>query len=492
MKILVMDDNRKDNDRLKKWLEEEGSQVEVCNSGQDGDAALAERGSSFIVAFVSWDMRGAYNGQELMARHRRNLPELKIVVMSHELAFNVAATARGLGANELLSKPLDRDRVTACFKSLSAPPKMGAVYIDKLRETIKGESQSLMRMLEDVARAIAATHLGVLIIGETGTGKELIARSIHQHSPRARRLFVPINCGALPEPLLEAELFGYVRGAFTGAVADRKGLWEEAEEGTLFLDEIGDTSQAMQVKLLRALQEKEIRRVGSAHAIPANARVVAATNKDLVTAVNKGVFREDLYYRLAQLIIRVPPLRERQGDVPILSRQFLDSCRGERDIYFGSETSAILNDYPYPGNIRQLENIISAAVAKLDEREKEIRPQHLPVEDMVELLKRLLTPEEAVAAAPATSPSEEHAEFDGGQAFFPEAWLKLPIHEAKEKVVRAFNFIYFKSLLEKHHYVKARVAHEAGIDRKTLNQHLEKAGLPTKKSKRSPPGDMEE
>ena len=493
MKILVVDDNRKDTDRLKKWLEEEGWQIEVWNSGQDGDVALAERGSSFIVALVSWDMRGAYNGQELLAKHRRNLPELKIVVMSHELAFNVAATAKRLGANELLSKPLDRDRVMARFNSLSAPPKMATLYINKLRETIKGGSQALMRMLEDVARAITATHLGVLIIGETGTGKELIAEAIHKYgTPAGAPDILSVNIGKIAPTLVEGELFGYLPGAFTDARQLHKGFLEAAGQGTLFLDEIGDASLEVQIKLLRVIEAKRFRRLGSTHELPFSARLICATNRNLALAVNTGEFREDFYHRIAQLIIRVPPLCERLEDVPILAQHFLDDHSGKSNINISAETLSILNDYPYPGNIRQLKNIVLAAAAQLGEHENEIRPLHLNLDDMEKLRRPTWVPDAGGAAVPAIASSEAHADFDGDQLYFPEALLKLPILEAEEKVVRALNVAYFKRLLDKHHHVKTRVADEAGIDRKTLNQRLEKTGLSTKKSKRSPHGNVEE
>ncbi len=492
MKILVVDDNLKDTERLSKWLAEEGAQVEVCHSGKGGDAALAERGADFAAVLVSWDMPGTHNGQELLARHRRNLPELKIVVMSHDLDITVAARAHRLGADDFLRKPLASKQIMACLNSLCAPPKMAPAFINELRGTIRGESQALMRMLDEVARAITTTDLGVLIIGETGTGKELIAQAIHKYGAPAGSLIIPVNISASAPTVVEDALFGHERFAFTDAKEPRKGFLEEAGQGTLFLDEIGELSLDVQIKLLRVLQEKLFNRLGSTHALPFKARLICATNRDLATAVNEGKIRGDFYHRIAELTIHVPPLRDRQGDLPLLLQHFLDSYRGQRNISFTNETLSILNNYHYPGNIRELIKIVRAALAKCGEHENEIRPRHLNLKDMATLHGPGWSPDAAGTAVPAAAPSEARADFDGAQVSFPVAWLKLPIKEAEEKIVKAFDFVYLKRLLEKHRYIKKRVADEAGIDRKTLDQRLEEAGLSTKESERSPLGDEEE
>jgi transcriptional regulator with PAS, ATPase and Fis domain len=219
----------------------------------------------------------------------------------------------------------------------------------------------------------------VLVSGESGTGKELVARAIHAHSPRSARPFVAVNCGALAETLLEAELFGHLRGAFTGAVADKKGLFEEAEGGSIFLDEIGETSPALQVKLLRALQEGEIRRVGSTRALRVDARIIAATNRDLEREVRAGRFREDLYYRLSVITLRVPPLRERREDIPLLARYFLrraGEMTGKRAALSDAALAALKN-YDWTGNVRELENTIEHAV--LHSRGVVIAADDLPV-----------------------------------------------------------------------------------------------------------------
>jgi DNA-binding NtrC family response regulator len=236
----------------------------------------------------------------------------------------------------------------------------------------------MIELYKEIAR-LAPSRSTVLVVGESGTGKELVARSIHKHGPRAARTFVAVNCGAFTETLLESELFGYTRGAFTGATSDRKGLWEEAEGGTLFLDEVGETSPAMQVKLLRALQEGEIRRVGSTRPVIVDARVVAATNRDLEREVASGRFREDLYYRLSVVTLSVPALRERRGDVPLLAERFLRAASenaGRGRLRLSEEALGRLVAYDWPGNVRELESAVEYAA--LHARGAEVAAEDLP------------------------------------------------------------------------------------------------------------------
>jgi transcriptional regulator with GAF, ATPase, and Fis domain len=261
----------------------------------------------------------------------------------------------------------------------SAEEKLSSRYE---RAGLVGRAPVMIELYKEIAR-VAPSRATVLVVGESGTGKELVARSIHKHSPRAARAFVPVNCGAFTETLLESELFGYVRGAFTGANSDRRGLWEEADGGTLFLDEIGETSPAMQVKLLRSLQEGEIRRVGSARPVIVDARVVAATNRDLEKEVKAGRFREDLFYRLGVVTLRVPPLRERPGDIPLLAERFLRAAsehRGEGAgrgrLRFSEEALNRLVAYDWPGNVRELESAVEYAA--LHARGAEVAAEDLP------------------------------------------------------------------------------------------------------------------
>ena len=308
-----------------------------------------------------------------------------------------------------------------------------------------GRSPAMLELYKEIAR-VAGARSTVLIIGESGTGKELVARSIHQHSDRASRPFVPVNCGALTETLLEAELFGHVRGAFTGAVADHKGLWEEAEGGTLFLDEIGETSTALQVKLLRALQEGEIRRVGASRPVRVDARVVAATNCDLDKEVAAGRFREDLFYRLNVFTLRPPTLRERRSDIPLLAERFLRASRDNvgRPLSFLEETVKVLVAYDWPGNVRELESAVEYAALRA--RGAEVAPEDLPPK---------LQSEEALAAA--RSP-------------LAALYDDLPLLEELERR-------YLLHVLKVVGGNRTRAAEVMGIDRRTLYRMAERFGV---------------
>ena len=304
----------------------------------------------------------------------------------------------------------------------------------------------MIGLYKEIAR-VAPTRSTVLIVGESGTGKELVARSIHQHSTRSSGPFVAINCGALTETLLEAELFGHVRGAFTGAVGDRKGLWEEASGGTLFLDEIGETSPAFQVKLLRALQESEIRRVGASKATQVDARVVAATNRNLEREVKAGKFREDLFYRLSVVTLRVPALSERRTDIPLLAERFLKMVlarEGLKHLTLSAETVRTLVAYDWPGNVRELESAIEYAV--LHAHGHEIVPEELP--------EKLQT---AQVRAAARSPLS---------ALFED----LPTIDELERR-------YLLYILEVAGGNRTRAAEILGVDRRTLYRMVERFGI---------------
>ncbi|MEP7337122.1 MAG: sigma-54 dependent transcriptional regulator [Acidobacteriota bacterium] len=478
MNILIVDDNPKDTERLNRWLGDKADAIEICSSGKEADAILAEKGSEFNLALVSWDMEGAHNGRELIARHRKNLSELRFVVMSHSLTAGIATLAHRLGVTDFLEKPLDSDEVAACVNSLIATEQPEIPFLAEMQCEIVGESKSLMDTLRLVSRAILAPKINVLIIGEPGTGKELIAQAIHRLGTAAKGRIISVHLGSIPSGLVADAIFGHEPGAFDGAKTRRKGCLEEADKGTLFLDEVGELPMQVQVELLRALQERKFQRLGANSETAFDTRLVCATNRDLATAVRAGTFRSDFYHRIRGLTIHLPPLRERRGDVPILLDHFLERARGQRQVSFARSTLSILTSYPYPGNIRELEKMVGEALTKCDG--DRILPHHLNLKDMGTLLE----PEAEDAIIPNTAQPEvptPPAETETIQLPFPASWLKLPLREAERKIIEAFNLVYLTPLQNEHRYNKSRMAEVAGIDRKTLDQHLKKAGLEVKK-----------
>jgi DNA-binding NtrC family response regulator len=299
-------------------------------------------------------------------------PTIPFIVLTAYGTIDSAVAAMKEGAYDYLTKPINNDEIKLTVKKALELHRLtreverlrGQIEIESDFKNIIGHSRK-MRSLFRLIKLVANSSTTILIHGESGTGKELIARAIHYNSPRRDRPFVTIDCGALPETLLESELFGHVRGSFTGAISNKKGLFEEAHGGTLLLDEIGDTTLAFQSKLLRVLQESEIRPVGSNKSIKVDGRVVAATNKDLRECVEKKIFREDLYYRLAVVPVVIPPLRERKEDIPLLVDHFIKKyCEQNRlaPKQVSAQVMKILIDYPWRGNVRELENVIERAV----------------------------------------------------------------------------------------------------------------------------------
>jgi DNA-binding NtrC family response regulator len=314
------------------------------------------------------------SGLDVTRIAHQKYPSLPIIVMTAFGSIETAVEAIHEGAFDFISKPMNLEELKKTVsralaqRTLQRPAKMSNGRDDENPQQlgkIIGKSPAMLEVYKAVARA-APTKSTVLILGESGTGKELIARAVHQHSPRANRRFVAVDCGALTETILESELFGHVRGAFTGALADKKGVFEEAQGGTCFLDEIGGISANMQARLLRVLQEHEIRRVGGKDWVKVDVRVVAATNHNLEEAVGRGEFRQDLYYRLNVVAIRLPPLRERAEDIPLLARHFLQHYSqetGKSIMGLSDKAMELLCAYSWPGNIRELENAIEQAVA---------------------------------------------------------------------------------------------------------------------------------
>jgi DNA-binding NtrC family response regulator len=379
--ILVVDDDQDSCELLREIFSAEGWEVDTALTPSQAFSLAEKEKIDLVVSDVN--LEANQSGLDLLKDLRMQCP---VILVTGFGTLDSAVEAAREGAWDFISKPFKVQEVVATARRAlehdqnSSVVSRGAEQLSARYEEggLLGRSPAMIGLYKEIAR-VAPTRSTILIVGESGAGKELVARSIHQHSTRSGGSFVAINCGALTETLLEAELFGHVRGAFTGAVSDRKGLWEEAAGGTLFLDEVGETSTAFQVKLLRALQEGEIRRVGASRAIQVDARILAATNRDLDQDVKAGKFREDLFYRLSVVTLRVPALKERRTDIPLLAERFLATVI-EREkhapLTLSEETVRTLVAYGWPGNVRELESAIEYGV--LHARGHEIVPEDLP------------------------------------------------------------------------------------------------------------------
>ncbi len=361
--ILVVDDELSMRQFLKILLEKEGYEIALA---ADGPSALEQaRQRQFDLAISDIRMPGM-NGLELLAELKNDCPDLPVIMITAFASPEDAVTAMKNGAFDYITKPFNVEEIKGVIRSATARKNAGVTtpVEDEFPEII-GQSPEMLKIF-DLIKRIAPTPANVLIYGESGTGKELVAKAIHNHSRVADRPFVPITCSAIPESLLESELFGHVKGSFTGAIADKAGLFQQADGGTAFLDEIGELTPIIQTKLLRVLQEREFMPVGSTRTRQVNVRIIAATNRILEEEIMSGRFREDLYYRLAVVPIRVPPLRERKGDVPRLVEHFLKKYSrllGKEVQTISSYGMEVLMQYDFPGNVRELENIIERGVA---------------------------------------------------------------------------------------------------------------------------------
>jgi DNA-binding NtrC family response regulator len=362
-RILVVDDDRETCRFMEELLAETGRTIETTQSPERA-LALAREGH-FDVVVSDINLGGELSGLDVLRAYKRADPSIEVILVSGFGTLDTAIQAVRAGAFDYVSKPFDIAQVKQIVsRALRRRAEAGAspepaVEPEAAPDELIGRSGAMLALYKQIAQA---THdeAPVLVTGETGTGKELVARAIHRHGRRSARPFVPLNCGALPETLLESELFGHTRGAFTGAVSDQKGLFEQAHFGTIFLDEIGETSPAVQVRLLRAIELGEVRPVGASGVKTVDVRVIAATHRDLERAVSEGAFRQDLFYRLNVLHVRVPALRERREDIPLLARHFLRvACERRRlAASFAPAALAALAAYSWPGNVRQLENTV--------------------------------------------------------------------------------------------------------------------------------------
>jgi len=456
MRALVIDDDDLVRDNVAEVLRADGWEV-----SEAGTAELALQMSHDAPwALVFCDVRlggeGSPDGFAILRRFTEEQPQAKIVLMTGHGSAAGALDAVSLGAYDYLMKPFENQEVLAISGTVrrglerqSRGPSTSeraalSVYTSDI--DLIGRSAAFVELMKLVGR-VAATNLPILILGESGTGKEVVARAIHRRSKRASEPFVAVNCGAIPAELIESEMFGHVRGSFTGATSDRRGLWQEADGGTIFLDEITETTPAFQVKLLRALQEGEIRRVGSNHNLKIDVRAIAATNRDIERETREGRFRQDLLFRLNAVTLLLPPLRDRREDIMPLARHFASRLvpPGGRPLSFTPEAVATLERYEWPGNIRELENSVVRAAALCDQV---IRPQDLP--------ERVRGPRPADDLCPAPAPAAHDDEM-------------LTLAEVEERHVAR--------VLAHTGGNKQAAARALGIDRTTLQRMLKRYNL---------------
>jgi two-component system nitrogen regulation response regulator NtrX len=399
--VLVVDDEAGVRSSLAGILGDEGYSVHAVESGERALEALEARRYDLVLLDV-W--LPGQDGLEVLRRIRERDAELPVLVVSGHGTIETAVKAVRLGAQDFVEKPLSLEKTLVAVRNALRQRKLEA-ELRELRErwgeryTMVGESAALRRLRAEIAQA-APSNGRVLIFGENGTGKELVARQIHAQSHRAAMPFVEVNCAAIPEELIESELFGHTKGAFTGALAARKGKFELADGGTLFLDEIADMSLKTQAKVLRALQEQRIEPVGGSGGTAVDVRVIAATNKDLDLEIRAGRFRDDLYFRLNVIPFHVPPLRERREDIPLLARHFLRTLsaeHGRRPREIAEEALGQLARLPWPGNVRELRNIVERLVIMTPGERIELR--HLPA-------SLVSAPGAETAASPARGPGD--------------------------------------------------------------------------------------
>src|SRR6266571_4671114 len=387
--VLIVDDELSMRQFLTHLFQREGHSLRDAQNGRDAMAILREHQIDIVISDIKMPDMG---GIELLRAARELRPDLEFIMMTAFANVDAAREAFLLGAFDFIQKPFDNDLlkeiVARALQKISLVKEKQALQ-DENKALIKGQRargkldniigrsermQAVYQMIETVSEVQST----VLITGESGTGKELVARAIHDLSPRANKPFISFNCGAFTETLLESELFGYVKGSFTGATANLKGLFDAADQGTIFLDEIGEMSAAMQVKLLRVLQERKVRPVGAHGEIEVNTRVIAATNRDLAALVKEGVFREDLFYRISVIPIELPPLRDRGPDIADLAEHFIGKYCAQtgRPLSISGQSMRLLEAYSWPGNVRELEHTIERAVAL--EKTDTIQPERLP------------------------------------------------------------------------------------------------------------------
>jgi DNA-binding NtrC family response regulator len=382
-RLLLIEDEGTLRESLKRVFLREEYEVDAADSAEQALKMMDGRIYDLIISDI---ILPGMNGIELLKKCREQNAEQIVIIITAYASLETAVEALRAGAYDYIVKPIIHEEIKRIVRNALRERSLrteNAILKKQIEERydfekIVGESRVITDLIEEVKK-VADARSNVLILGETGTGKELFARAIHFNGSRRNNPFVPINCSAIPENLMESELFGYIKGAFTGAVGSKRGLFEEADGGTIFLDEIGDLNLSLQAKLLRVIDDHEIRPLGGVQARKVDIRFITATNRDLVRAVREGLFREDLFFRINVMTLKLPPLRERKEDIIILARHFLDRYAGEigKSVKFIDDaTFKLLTDYYWPGNVRELQNIIERAVLITDNNT--IFPEHLP------------------------------------------------------------------------------------------------------------------
>jgi two-component system nitrogen regulation response regulator NtrX len=448
-RILVIDDETAIRDSMRMILEYEGYEVLSAPGGQEG-IALVERESPDLV-FLDIKMPGM-DGLETLSRIKAVSDTIPVVIISGHGTVSTAVEATKLGAFDFLEKPLATERVLLTTRNALDQRRLidenrSFRRVVEVRQQMIGNSPVVRQIVDDVKRA-APTNATVLIRGESGVGKELIARMIHRNSLRSRERFIQVNCAAIPDELIESELFGHEKGSFTGATEKQIGKFEQADRGTIFLDEVGDMSLKTQAKVLRVLQEGEVERVGSARTLKVDVRVIAATNKDLDAEIEKGTFREDLYFRLSVIPISVPPLRERASDIPALVRHFADLFSRDNNLRpkrFTEPAMDLLQHYRWKGNIRELRNTVERLIIMTPGDTIDLAD--LP--DPIRFDQRASTPDNAVERTPGT------------------------LREFKEAAERA----YLVQRLREHGWNISKTAEVIGTPRSNLYKKLEQYNI---------------
>ena len=457
-KILVVDDEMIVCESCQRILEEEGYEVEIALSGKEAFEKM--KAHPFDIVITDLKMPGI-GGMEILKTFRKEYPDSIIIMITGFSTVETAVEAMKLGAFDYIPKPFTPDEVSIVVKKAIEKKSLMLenIYLrQELQEkygfhNIVGKSKKMQEIYRMIAK-VAMTDSTVLITGQSGTGKELIARAIHFNSPRREKQFVPVDCAVLSENLLESELFGHVRGSFTGAVTTKPGLFEVADGGTVFLDEVGNISLSIQAKLLRVLQEREFTPVGGTKAKKVDIRLIAATNKDLEKMIKEEVFREDLYYRLNIVPLYLPALKERQEDIPLLAVHFLKKYAeemGKAIKGFTPEAMERLMRYPWPGNVRELENVIERTVVMIDD--EMIRVEHLIL------------------------PGQQEKDILENQIPMTSGELKEIKKQVREKAVEEIEKAFILSALERHQWNVTRAAEEVGMLRPNFQALMRKYNL---------------